>query len=112
MSISILIIGSVLLFGIVCVSVYGARVLPADSRLPLHFGPAGYTNWQSRNVALLIWPVTAVAVFVIIIVSARNQHPGSGHGLPLPLGLTVALVLILVNFVGAIRAALNRSGRS
>jgi hypothetical protein len=112
MSISILIIGSVLLLGMICVSVYGARVLPADARLPLHFGPAGYTNWQSRNVGLLMWPVISVAVFVIIIVSARNQHPGSGHGLPLPLGLTIALAVILVNFVFAIRAALNRSARS
>jgi hypothetical protein len=37
---------------------------------------------------------------------------GSGHGLPLPVGLTVALALMLVSHVGALRAALNRSGRS
>lgn len=112
MSIVTLIIGSVLLLGIVGVSVYGARVLPADAQLPLHLGPAGYTNWQSRNVGLLMWPLIAAAVWVIIAVSGGSQRPGSGHNLPLPIGLTIALGVMLVSHVGAVRAALNRSGRS
>jgi hypothetical protein len=105
------IIDSVLLFGIICVSVYGAVILPAGSRLPMHFGPGGYTNWAPRNVGLLAWPALGAAVYVILIVAARGHHANSRHGLPLSVGLTIALALMLVNHVGAVRAAVNRSSR-
>ncbi len=104
MNLATLIIDSVLLFGIVGVSVYGARVVPPGVRLPMHFGPGGYGNWQSRNLVLLSWPVVAVAIYVYVAVSARN------HGTSIPVALTFALLLMLVNSAGAIRAALRRSG--
>jgi hypothetical protein len=110
MSILTLVIGGVLLLAIIGVSVYGARVLPADAQLPLHLGPGGYTNWQSRNVGLLMWPLIAAAVWVIIAVSGGGHRTGSGHSLPLPIALTVALGVMLVSHVGAIRAGLSRSG--
>ena len=52
-----LVIDSVLLFGIICVSVYGAAILPAGARVPLHLGPAGYTNWVPRSFGLVTWSV-------------------------------------------------------
>jgi len=110
MSALILAIDSVLLLGIIGMSVYGVRALPADAQLPLHFGLGGYNNWQPRNVGLLMWPVIAAAAYVIIVVSAGKGLHDTGHGLrlPLPVGLTIALAVILVNYVGAIRAAFNR----
>jgi hypothetical protein len=111
MSIVTLVIGSVLLLGIIGVSVYGTRVLPAGAQVPLHLGPGGYTNWQSRNVGLLMWPLIAAVVWVIIVVSGGSHRPGGGHSLPLPIGLTIALAVILAGQVGAIRAALSRGGR-
>jgi hypothetical protein len=111
MTIATVIIDSALLLGIVGVSLCGAATLPAGAQLPLHFGPAGYTNWQQKAVALVLWPVTAVVVDVVLIVSSHGQHDTASHGLSLPVGLTIALAVILINYVGAVRAAVARSGR-
>jgi hypothetical protein len=107
-----MIIHSALLLGIVGVSLYGSVALPAGAQLPLRFGAAGYTNWQQKTIALVLWPVTAVVVYIMLIVSGRSEHDTSSHGQSLPVGLTIALALILVNCVGPVRAALGRSGRS
>jgi hypothetical protein len=105
-SVALLIIDSALGLGIVGVSLYGGSRLPAGARLPLHLGPAGYTNWQPRNVALVLWPATAVVVFVIVLVSTRHQDGKQ----TLPIVLTIALAVILLSYLGALRAALSRSG--
>ncbi len=112
MSVVTLTIDSVLLLGIIGVSLRGAAILPAGAQLPMHFGPGGYTNWRPKNVGLVMCPAVGVVVFVILVTTARNQQANSGHGLPLPIGLTVALAILLANQVGAIRAALKRSGRN
>jgi hypothetical protein len=110
MSVVLLVIDVVLLLGIVAVSLYGAGHLPAGARLPLHLGPAGYTNWQPKNVALVIWPAIAVVVCVItIVVGQHKQHHGSQT---LPVVLTIVLAVVLLSYLGALRAALNRSGRA
>ena len=111
MSIATLIIDTVLLIGIIGVSVRGALTLPADARLPLHFGPAGYTNWQPKNFALLLWPVLAVAVLVALMATSHGQHSGHGRGLSVPVVLTVLLAVMLASHVGAVQAAIRRSGR-
>lgn len=111
MNVATLIIDSALLLGIVGVSLYGRATLPAGAQLPLHFGPAGYTNWQQKSIALVLWPATAVVVYVVLIVTSRSQHGAGSHGLSLPIGLTIALAVILVNYAGAVRAAVGRSGR-
>jgi hypothetical protein len=109
MSVAILIIDAVLLIGIIGVSVYGARTLPPDARLPLHFGPAGYTNWQPKNFALVLWPVIGIVVYIALVVTTHRQH--SGHGLPVPVVLTALLVIMLGSHAGALQAANRRMGR-
>jgi hypothetical protein len=111
MSLGMLIIDAVLLLGIIGVSVYGARALPADARLPLHFGPAGYTNWQPKIFALLLWPAIAVVVYVVVV-ATQGQHSSSGQKLPLPIVLTVAMVAMLASHYGAVRIAMRRSGHA
>jgi hypothetical protein len=106
-SVAILIIDAVLLIGIIGVSVYGARTLPPDARVPLHFGPAGYTNWQPRNFALVLWPAIGVVVYIVLVATSHGQH--SGHGLPVPVVLTAVLAIMLVSHVGALQAANRRS---
>jgi hypothetical protein len=106
-----LIIDTVLLLAIVGVSVYGAVTLPNDAELPLHLGPAGYTNWQRKNFALVLWPALAVAVYLILVVSGHGQQGTSGRGLPLPIGLTVVLAIMLASHVGALNVAIRRGGR-
>jgi hypothetical protein len=52
-----LVIDSVLLFGIICVSVYWAAILPPGARVPMHLGPGGYTNRVPRYFGLVTWSV-------------------------------------------------------
>jgi hypothetical protein len=111
MSVVTLVIDSVLLLGIICVSVYGAAILPAGARVPMHLGPGGYTNWVPRYFGLVTWSVIGAVVFVIVIVQTRSHHAAGGHGPPAAVILTLALALVLANHVGAVRAAVNRSGR-
>jgi hypothetical protein len=105
-----LIIDGVLLLGTVSVSLYGATALPATAQWPLHLGPGGYGNWVPRNVGLLMGPAFATVIFAILVITARSQQADGGSGLPG--GLTAALVIMLANQVGALRAALSRSGRN
>ena len=112
MSLITLIIDSVLLLGIIGVSLLGAATLPSEARWPLHLGPGGYGNWVPRNIGLLAGPAIGVAVYVILATSARSHQASSGHGLSLPVGLTIALAIMLANQFGALRAARNRGGRN
>jgi hypothetical protein len=111
MNLITLAIDGVLLFGIICVSVYGAAILPAGARVPLHLGPGGYTNWVPRSFGLVTWSVIGAVVFVIVIVQTRSHHAAGGHGPPAGVILSLVLALVLANHVGAVRAAVNRSGR-
>jgi hypothetical protein len=108
MSVVLLVVDGFLLLTVVGVSLYGSAHLPAGARLPLHLGPAGYTNWQPKNVALVLWPAAAVVVCVITIVTRHQKHNGP---LTFPLVLTIILAIVLLSYLGALRAALNRSGR-
>jgi hypothetical protein len=96
-----LIADSVLLFIMVCVSVYGATVLPSGSRIPVHFGPAGYNQWVPRNVGLVMWPGIGMVILVTLLVT--------GHSHPV-VGLTIAFVVMLVAQVGALTVAIRRRG--
>jgi hypothetical protein len=111
MNVAALIIGTVLLLAMIGVSVYGALTLPPDAKLPLHFGPAGYTNWQRKDLALLLWPGLAAAVYVIFIVVSDTHRGTSGRGGQLSVILPLILAVMLASHVGALRVAMKRSGR-
>jgi hypothetical protein len=108
-SVALLVIDSLLLLGMVGVSLYGASALPPGARVPIHFGPGAYNNWVPKNLGLLLWPVGGAVVYVILALNARSQQADGGSGLPA--GLTIALVVMLVTEVGALRVALRRGGR-
>jgi hypothetical protein len=109
MSVALLVIDSLLLLGMVGVSLYGASALPPGARVPIHFGPGAYNNWVPKSVGLLLWPLGGGVVYVILAVHARSQQADGGSGLPA--GLTIALVVMLATEVGALRVALSRGGR-
>jgi hypothetical protein len=54
MNLTMLIIDSLLLLGIVCVSLYGASALPPGAKVPIHFGPASAWPVPGGVVALII----------------------------------------------------------
>ena len=109
MSVAPLAIDSVLLLGMIGVSVYGASALPPGAKVPMHFRPGAYNNWVPKSAGLALWPVGGAAIYLILALHARGQQANGGSGLPV--GLTIALAVILVTQVGALKAALSRSGR-
>jgi hypothetical protein len=104
-----LVIGGVVLLAMICVSWYGAVILPSDARVPIHFG-VSYNNFVSKRVGLVIHPVAGAVVFLL---SAFVSHGNSAHGasskaLPHVLPVIIMCVLLAVQ-VGAIRVARRRS---
>jgi hypothetical protein len=99
-----LIIGGVLEFAIICVSLYGAATLPAGAQIPVH-GAAGYNRWLPKSVGLAFWPVLGVVAFLIIL---ATRHSSQVHGSP-TVGLSVALGVMLVAEISALARARGRS---
>jgi len=99
-----LVAGGVILLAMIGVSWYGWVTLPADARVPIHFG-AGYNNFVPKRLGLIMHPAAGVLVYVIIAVTTR--HPGkSVPAFILPL----IMCLLLAVQAGAIKVARTRSG--
>lgn len=101
--IAALVIGGVLLLAMIGVSWYGWITLPADARVPIHFG-VGYNNFVSKRLGLIMHPAAGVLVYVI---SALATHHSSKS--PVFIGPLVMCVLLAVQ-VGAIKVARTKSG--
>jgi hypothetical protein len=108
MSITLLVIDSLLLLGMIGVSLYGASALPPGARVPIHFGLGAFNNWVPKSVGLVLWPAGGAVVYVILALNARSQQASGGSGLPT--GLTIALVVMLATQIGALKVALSRGG--
>ncbi len=57
------VIGGVLLLAMFGVSWYGWVTLPADARVPIHFG-TGYNNFVSKRLGLIMHPAAGVLVYL------------------------------------------------
>jgi hypothetical protein len=102
--IAALAIGGVLLLAMFGVSAYGWVTLPADARVPIHFG-VGYNNFVSKRFGLIMHPAAGVVVYVITAVT--THHPGKSS--PVIIVLILMCVLLAVQ-IGAIKVARNRAG--
>lgn len=69
----------------------------------------GYNRWVPRNLGLVIWPTGGVLAYVIVLVTARG--PQAAGGTRPSVILTVLLAVMLVNHVGALIVARNRTSR-
>jgi len=65
--IALLVIGGVLLLAMFGVACYAWITLPADARVPVHFG-AGYNNFVSKRVGLITHAAAGVLVYVLLAV--------------------------------------------
>jgi len=101
-----LVIGGVVLLAMIGVSCYGWVTLPADARVPIHFG-AGYNNFVSKGLGLVIHPAAGVLVYVINAVTTHNNPSKASSAIYI---FPIVLCVLLVVQVGAIRVARNRSG--
>lgn len=107
MSLTALIIGGALLLAMVCVSLYGAVALPPGAQMPVHFGPAGYNRWVSKNTGLILHPVAGAVVYTIIVITVQDHRTHGGLG-PAA-GLSIALGIVLVAQIGAVAVARTRT---
>jgi hypothetical protein len=102
-----LIIGGALLLAMICVSLYGATALPPGAQMPVHFGPAGYNRWVSKNIGLVLYPALGAVVFAIISLAVKNHQAHGGLG-PAT-GVSIALGVMLIAQIGALAVGLRRS---
>ena len=100
-----LVIGGVILLAMIGVSCYGWVTLPADARVPIHFG-AGYNNFVPKGLGLVMHPAAGVVIYVISAATTRNPAKASSAVYIFPI---VMCVLLIVQ-VGAIKVARSRSG--
>jgi hypothetical protein len=109
------VISGLLLGAMIGISWYAARTLPADARIPLHFGPGGYRSFASKTTGLIVFPVVGVVLFALLTAVAghaiKGNHGGSGTT-PLII-LPIVLAVIAVTQWGAISVARrNATARS
>ena len=103
--IAVLVIGGVVLLAMIGVSWYGWVTLPADARVPIHFG-VGYNNFVSKGLGLVMHPAAGAVVYVISIVTTHNPAKASSAEYIFP----VVMCIVLAVQVGAIKVARSRSG--
>jgi hypothetical protein len=106
-----LVIGGVVLLAMICVSCYGAVTLPADARVPVHFG-VSYNNFVPKRVGLVLHPAVGAAVLLVLAL-AGHGHPANGassKALPSFVIVIIMCVLLAVQ-AGAIRVARRRVSR-
>ena len=89
-----------LMGAIVCVTIVGFWLFPADQQLPLHWNWHGMVDaWAPRKRALLTIPMSAVAITILLWVVGRwilevdELHGGRQYALGLSSTLSVFFVL-------------------
>jgi hypothetical protein len=103
-------ISGVLLVVMICVSAYGLVTLPADARVPIHYGIGAFNNFVSKTVGLIMWPLGGAVVFGVLVAAyegvIRSNHPGqSGHtSVPLII-LPIVLAIACFSEYGAVSVA-------
>jgi 4-amino-4-deoxy-L-arabinose transferase-like glycosyltransferase len=97
-------IGGTLLLVMIGVSWYGWVTLPADARVPVHFG-VGYNNFVPKRLGLVMHPAAGAVVLVLSAVTTHGSHKSA----PVFIFPLVMCLLVVVQ-VGAIKVARGRSG--
>lgn len=59
-------VGGVLLAVMIAASGYAAIILPADARIPLHFGSHEHVFLMSKRAGLVIWPALGAVLFGVL----------------------------------------------
>lgn len=110
MDMGLVIAGAIIVLAMAGISLYGARVLPPGSLVPLHHGIGGYNNWQPKVLALIVYPVLGAVVYTILLV-ATGGASSSGKSTPAVIA-PIVMVIVVISQYGAIRAAIRRSDRA
>jgi hypothetical protein len=105
---TILIVGGVILLAMIGMSWYGWVTLPADARVPVHFG-AGYNNFVPKRIGLILHPAAGALVFVITILASHHAIAVHGSKSAPDVILPIIMVVLLAVQFGAIKVARSRS---
>jgi hypothetical protein len=100
-------VGAVILVAMICVSGYGWITLPADARVPIHFGVSSYNNFVPKQLGLVIHPAAGALIYAISTVLGHGHAGHGGKSAPY-LIMPAVMGLLLVVQVGAIRVARRR----
>jgi hypothetical protein len=102
--------GGVLVAAMIGIAVFGWRTLPADARVPIHYGLGSWDNFSSKTFALILWPVVGLAIYglfgAFIGSAIKPDHPGARSSLII---MPAVLLLVAVAEWGAIAAARRNS---
>ena len=101
------VVDALLVVAMDCISGWGALRLPADARVPVHFGRWSPHTAIPKTPGLVLW----VAIGLVTYLAAGVLgHPATA-ALAERLGLTIALITILVTQGVAVTLAAVRSRR-
>jgi hypothetical protein len=95
----------------VLVSGYGALMLPATARIPLHWAGT-YSNFTSKRTGLVVWPAAGAGLLVLLIVASGLTPHGKPAGSLIEVLLPIVMGVLLVAQAGGIVTARRRSGRA
>jgi hypothetical protein len=106
-----IVIGGLLLVVIIGISCYGAVSLPADARIPLHYGVGSYNNFASKTTGLILWPVGGAVGFAlltaVLVHAIKPNHPGGGAPAII---MPIVLAIVAATQWGAISLAKRNAG--
>lgn len=109
MAVSLVVCG-VLVGCMIGVSLYGARMLPADARIPLHYGLGSYNSFAPKTAGLIMWPAGGALIFGIdAAIDAAVVKPNHASPRATLIILPVVLVILIAAQVGAIKVALGKT---
>ena len=97
MTVASFVISGLLVGAMIGISWYGARTLPADARIPLHFGIGAYNNFASKTTGLILWPAAGVVIFALLTAVSAGAIKANHGGSP-------RVVLIILPIVLAVTA--------
>lgn len=104
----LLAIGGLVVLAMITVSCYGAAVLPADARIPVHW-LGRYGSFVSKRAGLIMWPTFGVLFMVLLAVA--DLGTGARDRLAGAIMLVIAMGVLLAFQAGAVIAAVGRNAQ-
>jgi hypothetical protein len=105
MAVAGLIVGGLLVFAMIGVSVRGWLTLPSDARVPVRHGLRGYARYLSKTAGLVTWAAAGIVIYGLDLGVFAEGVATHYRGTGAPLFLPAVLAGLIPVQIGAIRAA-------
>lgn len=97
--------GGTLLAVMIALSWYGAVTLPADARVPVHWG-FGWGNYRSKQFGLITWPVAGAVSYLLLGVFGASLSHGHREDL-----VAIVLMVVIMGMMAALQAGALAAAR-